>query len=96
MKTTESDRKEYKSNKESGVVYDRNEPGKYRGTNIIMMYLRKRKPGEKSAYSKEVAPGWVVDFDSEDKPIEIEVLDTSGFPQAILDLLPPEFIEVEE
>jgi Protein of unknown function (DUF2283). len=87
-------KKEYQVNREPGIVFDRPEPGYY-GTSIIMLRIRKRREGEKTAYSKEVAPGWVVDYDADDKPIEIEVLNSSAFPNEILDLLPAEFIKVE-
>lgn len=57
------------------------------------MYLRRRKPGEKTAYCKEPVPGWIVDFDKNDKPIEIELLIPSTcFPKQILKLLSPEFV----
>jgi hypothetical protein len=87
--------KRYRVNDHLGIVFDRHESERRRGTNIVMIHIRQRKEGEKSAYTKEVAPGWIVDFDANDKPIEIEVLDSSVFPQAILDLLPPEFEDIE-
>ena len=91
---TTKENKEYRVNSEPGIVFDRPEAGYY-GTSIVMLRIRKRKADEKTAYCKEVVPGWIVDFDADNKPIEIEVLSSSAFPQEILDLLPPEFVEVE-
>ena len=79
------DGRRYRTNREHAVVRDR-------GTGIVMIRLRPRKAGELNVRTEEVAPGWIVDFDAEDKPFEIEVLNTSAFPPAVLALLPPEFI----
>ncbi len=92
-----------KPNRAASVVYDRrtgrHRRGQHYGTGILMMYIRRRKRSEKhkraggKLYTKEVAPGWIVDFDGDHKPIEIEVLSPSKhFPKAILDILPPEFV----
>lgn len=94
-----------KLNREPGVVYDhptgKFKPGKHHGSGILMLRIRKRRRGEKhkraggKLYTKEVAPGWIVDFDGDDKPIEIEVLSPrKHFPEAILKILPPEFLPV--
>lgn len=87
------------ANKASGVVYDRSADG-HEGTGIVMLRIRKRLSSEKprrkggKLYSKEVVPGWIVDFDGDDQPIEIEILNPAKhFPQAILDILPSEFIK---
>ena len=61
-----------------------------RETGIVMIYMRRRKRGETTHHSKEVAPGWIVDYGI----IDIEVLNPSRhFPGKILKLLPPEFKE---
>lgn len=58
-------------------------------TGIVMIHMRRRRRGEKNAYSKEVAHNWVVGFDEDDKPIDIEVLTPSKhFPEAVRRLLP--------
>jgi len=65
-----------------------------RETGIVMLRLRSRKAGEVTAYTREPAPGWVVDYDDVNAVIEIEVLaPEKHFPKAILDILPPEFID---
>lgn len=62
-----------------------------RATGIVMLRARLRRRGEKSHRTREVAPGWIVDFDQTGQIIEIEVLDSSAFPTAVLKLLPHEF-----
>lgn len=92
------DKRNLVSNDAFPIVFDRverDQAGKWiAGTNIVMIRIRPFKPGEKSAYTREVAPGWIVDFDADNKPIQLEILNSDTFPQEILDLLPPEFIEV--
>lgn len=73
-------------NRAAGIVLDDE-------TGIVMIYVRKRKRGERNAFTKEVARGWIVSFDEHCKPIDIEVLNPSeAFPPAVLKLLPPEFL----
>ena len=78
--------KPYRAN-EAGIVYDRE-------VSIAVIHIRRRKRGEKSAYTREVAHGWVVDFDKAGNPIDIEVLlPSKSFPKEVLALLPPEFVD---
>ena len=82
-----------KANREPGMVIDR---GHHTATNILMIRIRKFYEGEKAHHTKEVVDGGVVDFDENNQPIQIEVLNpTKHFPEAILALLPPEFIPEE-
>jgi hypothetical protein len=75
----------YKKNNKSNMVLDEE-------TGIVMVYLKKYKRGEYS-HTKEIAPGWVVDFDKNNEPIQFEIITPSKyFPESILKLLPPEFI----
>lgn len=58
----------------------------------MMIHLRELKPGEKAASTKEVLHGWIVDYDKDGNPIQIEVMNPGKYlPKTILDLLPPEF-----
>lgn len=82
-------------NRKHAVVYDR-DTDTHDGTNILMLRVQPEKVGRKLIKrTEEVVPGWIVDFDAEGQVIEIEILDPVAFPQAILDLLPPEFFPEE-
>ena len=71
-----------------------------RETGIVMLHIRPytdadrawRAKEKRRDITKEVAPGWVVDFAEDGSAIEIEVLNPSKhFPPEVLALLPPEF-----
>ena len=82
--------------KKAGVTLDRT-TDKHRGTGIMMIHLREFKPRETAASTKEILKGWIVDYDKEGKPIQIEVMNPAAYlPKTILDLLPPEFPEFPE
>ena len=67
-----------------------------RETGIVMINIKAggRRKWKTGKTTREVAHGWVVDFDENGEPEQIELLYPSKvFPEEILKLLPPEFLE---
>lgn len=63
----------------------------------MVIRLREFRPGERVTTTKEVSKGWLVDFDEEGKPIQIEVMSPKKhFPKAILNILSSEFESTPE
>lgn len=69
------------------VQYDRE-------TGIVMLRIRRLKKGEHVDHTKDFDDNgwWVVDFDKDNKVIQVEVICPHNvFPEKILKLLPHEF-----
>lgn len=82
----------------ASIVFDRRTDAHPYGTNILLIRIREPRSDLDLAarYTREIAPGWIVDFD-EDGPIEIEVLNPAAhFPADILGILPLEFLVDEQ
>lgn len=64
-----------------GVCYDQE-------TGIVMFTIQ----GGQIDRVEEVAPGCIVDFDVNGNALQIQILN-SNLPEAVLSLLPPEFVK---